>query len=120
MHNLYSTTRIPFDTVIGRLCYVMSLTGETVDTGHWQSLTDVPQTKTIEIRSVNLEYEMPATKEELHAHVKPSEPWAELQFLERIGIYVGGRGVSSAATNSKYRKVPSDNSAADKGRNNPS
>ncbi|MNP15750.1 hypothetical protein D3C76_1081200 [compost metagenome] len=35
-------------------------------------------------------------------------------------ISVGGLGVSSAATSSKYRKVPSDSSAADNGRNSPS
>jgi Thymidylate synthase len=58
--------------------------GDKVDTGHWQALTDVPQTQTRELRSVVLMYGIPESVEQLDVEVTPSKPWAELQFQERV------------------------------------
>lgn len=59
--------------------------GERVDTGTWQALKDVPQTKTIELRNVVLHIELPPTQSEWVQHVEPNTPWAEDHFLERVG-----------------------------------
>jgi hypothetical protein len=58
--------------------------GDEVDTGHWQSLKDVPQTKTRELRSVVLMYSIPDSVEQLHEEINPSTPWAEDHFQERV------------------------------------
>lgn len=55
-----------------------------VDTGHWQGLKDVPQTKTRELRLVTYNVTVPDSAQELARFVKPSDPWAELQFQERV------------------------------------
>lgn len=60
-------------------------TGKYVDTGHWQALKDVPQTRTIELRSVVMSYGIPEQVSQLMAEVKPNMPWAEHHFLERVG-----------------------------------
>jgi thymidylate synthase len=73
-----------FSTMVEALGELIVTYGEAVDTGHWQAMKDVPMTKTIELRAVNLTYEIPETAEELADEVRPSEPWAELQFQERV------------------------------------
>lgn len=60
-----------------------------VDTGHWQSLSGVPQTKTIELTNVHLTFggdlkPLPATVEGLQGYFKPNLPWAEDHFQERV------------------------------------
>lgn len=57
---------------------------EEVDTGHWQSMENVPLTRTLECRNVTLVYSIPRTETELHDDIRPSAPWAEAQFLERV------------------------------------
>lgn len=54
-----------------------------VDTGHWQALKNVPQTKTRELQNVVLEYPMPELVLTLQEELKPNLPWAEDHFLER-------------------------------------
>lgn len=61
------------------------LSGALVDTGHWQSLKGVPQTKTVELMNVYYYLHLPDTKEKLQAVVEPNLPWAEEQFQERVG-----------------------------------
>lgn len=58
--------------------------GKPVDTGHWQALKDVPNTKTLELQNVYLQYVMPPTMEELQKHIKPNLPFAEAQFQDRV------------------------------------
>jgi hypothetical protein len=55
-----------------------------VDTGHWQALKDVPHTKTIELRDVIVEYEIPGNQEALAVDIRPNLPWAEDHFRERV------------------------------------
>lgn len=55
-----------------------------VDTGHWQAIKNVPQTKTLELRSVLLEYDIPRSIEQLQVEVTPNLPWAEDHFQERV------------------------------------
>ena len=59
--------------------------GHRVDTGHWQALSDVPQTKTIELRNACFSVVIDPTQEAWAAHVEPNLPWAEDHFLERVG-----------------------------------
>lgn len=58
--------------------------GKEVDTGHWQSLTDVPHTKTRELQNIVVEYRVPYSQPQLAAEVHPNLPWAEDHFLERV------------------------------------
>lgn len=74
-----------FDRTVGHIAGMMLSSGETVDTGHWQSLKDVPQTETIELRNVSVMYALPLTVERLAVEVKPNLPWADLHFKERVG-----------------------------------
>lgn len=73
-----------FDQVFKALAGDLGEVGHTVDTGHWQSLSDVPQTKTIELSDVTFQYGIPTEQIHLLADTKASDPWAELQFQERI------------------------------------
>lgn len=59
--------------------------GKAVDTGHWQSLKGVPQTKTWELLGPGIYYQIPDDLKELQADVKPNLPWAEDHFHERVG-----------------------------------
>lgn len=59
--------------------------GQLVDTGHWQSMEEVPQTATRELMNVTLTYGMPDTKAVLAVDVNPNLPWADLHFDERVG-----------------------------------
>lgn len=58
--------------------------GEPVDTGHWQSLSDVPQTKTIEMMNVRYELDLPRSIQVLQDDTQCNLPWAEEQFQERV------------------------------------
>lgn len=58
--------------------------GNPVDTGHWQSLKDVPQTKTIELMGMRYTLELPERIKDLAKLTSPNLPWAELQFQERV------------------------------------
>lgn len=55
-----------------------------VDTGHWQALKDVPHTRTIEMRNVLIEYEIPPTMGELLDELRPNYPWCEEEFENRV------------------------------------
>lgn len=59
--------------------------GMVVDTGHWQSIADTPQSITRELRGVTLEYDMPVTPDDVAMDVQPNLPWADLHFAERVG-----------------------------------
>jgi len=67
------------------LAALLSRTGDVVDTGHWQSLPDVPQTRTLELRGVTIRYPIPASQQSLALEVDPNLPWADLHFEERVG-----------------------------------
>lgn len=56
-----------------------------VDTGHWQSLKEVPQTKTRELTNVVVLYEIPEILGMMVQDLKPNLPWAEDHFQERVG-----------------------------------
>lgn len=61
------------------------ITAPAVDTGHWQALKGVPQTKTHEIHNAVLEFDMPPVAEQAANMVMPNLPWAEDHFAERVG-----------------------------------
>lgn len=84
----------PFESVVKAIAGIMLTQGETVDTGHWQAMENVPQTDTIEIRNVIVNYQIPFDQAVLTADIMPSDPWAELQFQERVG----GEAVNPGAT----------------------
>ena len=56
-----------------------------IDTGHWQALTDVPQTKTLELLNTTIVTPIPPTAGYWAEQVKPNLPWAESHFQERVG-----------------------------------
>jgi hypothetical protein len=58
--------------------------GGTVDTGHWQALTDVPHTQSVEMRNVLIEYPIPQDMGTLQTQLFPNLPWAEDHFQERV------------------------------------
>lgn len=74
-----------FDRLVQDIAGLMLTTGQVVDTGHWQSLTSVPQTRTIEIVGVTVKYMIPADPAMLREDIRPNLPWAELHFAERVG-----------------------------------
>lgn len=80
--NLYRAAK--FDDIALNLGRDILTRGVRVDTGHWQATRDVPQTKSIELMDVRVDYEVPRTFEVLEKDVQPSAPWAEKQFQERI------------------------------------
>lgn len=74
-----------FDNIYWDLVGKMLSYGSAVDTGHWQSLSNVPQTKTWELLASDFVYPIPDSLAELQADVKPNLPWAEDHFAERVG-----------------------------------
>jgi hypothetical protein len=56
-----------------------------VDTGHWQSLKNVPHTATRELQNVVIETPIPQGQEDAALWVEPNLPWAEDHFQERVG-----------------------------------
>lgn len=59
--------------------------GQRVDTGHWQALKDVPQTKTIELQNVVVNYPIPPPGgRSLVEELEPNLPWADMHFAERV------------------------------------
>jgi thymidylate synthase len=56
-----------------------------IDTGHWQSVRNVPQTKTYEIQHAIIEIPIAATKGAWASFMKPNLPWADEHFAERVG-----------------------------------
>lgn len=73
-----------FEGALDQLGRWLTIAGDPVDTGHWQALKDVPQTKTQELRSVVLMYGIPDSISTLEDEISPSIPWAEDQFQERV------------------------------------
>jgi hypothetical protein len=73
-----------FDNTYDDICRAV-MSSPYVNTGHWQSLRDVPQTATREIHNALLEMQTPATSGALASLVKPNLPWAEDHFCERVG-----------------------------------
>lgn len=61
------------------------LAGDRVDTGHWQALRDVPQTKTLELTNVLIEIPIAPTSGSWASMIRPNLPWAEAHFRERVG-----------------------------------
>lgn len=57
-----------------------------VEVPTWQSLDvrDKPQGTTIELEDVSVKIQLPESIDELQDLVKPSAPWAEKQFAERV------------------------------------
>lgn len=60
--------------------------GERVEVPTWQALDvrDKPQGATIELQDVCFTYDIPVTPSSLKLTIKPSDPWAENQFKERV------------------------------------
>lgn len=85
MNVVYASPDRSWEMVISRLCHSLHRAGDDVDTGHWQSVTDVPHTQTIELTNTILHYgRIPSTVQALQDHLRPSQPWAEAQFKERV------------------------------------
>lgn len=59
--------------------------GDEVDTGHWQSLKDVPHTKTRELFRVCVETPIPDNQIMAAFFANPNMAWAEDHFQERVG-----------------------------------
>lgn len=64
----------------------LSSEGEVVNVGEWQSIKDpnAPQSTTIELQDVHLKLPIPKSVSDLQNLVKPTLPWAEDHFLERV------------------------------------
>lgn len=60
------------------------LSSPPVDTGHWQSLENVPHTATRELRNVLIEYPIPPDMGTLKSEILPNLEWAEDHFQERV------------------------------------
>jgi hypothetical protein len=74
-----------FDGWYRTLNDTLYLGGAMVDVGEWQSIRgDIPQAKTIELQDVHFPLAIPPTVAELQEEVKPTLPWAEDHFLERV------------------------------------
>lgn len=56
-----------------------------VDTGHWQSLENVPHTATRELFRVCMETLIPGNDFGCKEWIEPNLPWAEDHFQERVG-----------------------------------
>jgi hypothetical protein len=66
---------------------VLRNNGEVVDSGHWQgvSTTGKPEMLTKELLNLHFSAQIPETWMKLEDEVKPSIPWAEAEFQERVG-----------------------------------
>jgi hypothetical protein len=73
-----------FEDTATEIAYELYQYGDRVDTGHWQSLSNVPHTKTIELMHFSIELNVPATRGALASMIKPNLPWAEAHFQERV------------------------------------
>lgn len=85
MNITFRSPPTPFPEVFRYLADELHRHGQLVETGHWQGMTNVPQTDTLELQNINLVYQIPESMEQLAEEVSPSKPWAEEQFKERIG-----------------------------------
>lgn len=72
------------DPVYRGLVQSLLTVGKKVDTGHWQAVSNVAQTRTIELQQVAFEMAIPPTRGSLASFVKPNLPWAEAHFQERV------------------------------------
>lgn len=72
--------QLPFDKIME----TMLTFGNLVDTGHWQGLKDVPNTRTVELRNVVVEAKIQPTAGSWAASCQPNLPWAEDHFQERV------------------------------------
>lgn len=72
-----------FDGIMAELHHKL-LDATPVDTGHWQSLTNVPHTATRELQRVCIEVTIPETMGEAQWCIEPNLPWAEDHFKERV------------------------------------
>lgn len=73
------------NTIVPTLHHMIMDEAPQVDTGHWQSLKNVPHTATRELFRVSMETIIPATMQQAQEWVEPNLPWAEDHFQERIG-----------------------------------
>lgn len=73
-----------FDHIRNGLRYDLKNIGEVVDVGEWQSIKGGPQSKTIELQDIHIKLPIPNSVYELQDLVKPTLPWAEDHFLERV------------------------------------
>lgn len=58
--------------------------GKLVDTGHWQAVKDVPNTRTVELQNVIIQVPIQATAGSWASFCQPNLPWAEDHFQERV------------------------------------
>lgn len=73
-------TGFPFQYLMNAMLEV----GKTVDTGHWQAVKNVPNTRTVELHGVVVEVPIQATPGSWAAYCRPNLPWAEDHFQERV------------------------------------
>lgn len=76
-----------FSATYSTLSRLLTL-ADTVDVGEWhaQDVSNNPQLVTRELRNVVVEWEIPSSRvESMQRTIKPNLPWAEDQFLERVG-----------------------------------
>lgn len=76
-----------------QLVYFMLHDGKKVDTGHWQAVKGVPNTRTIELQNVVLEAPIQPTPGSWAAWCEPNLPWAEDHFQERVSALPSNPGV---------------------------
>lgn len=74
-----------FEVIHKDLHNAMLNDADPIDTGHWQSLKNVPHTATRELQNVVIETIIPSSVEGAQALIEPNLPWAEDHFQERVG-----------------------------------
>jgi hypothetical protein len=83
---IYEQSAQTFEQLMAVMGHMFITEGEhdKVDTGHWQSLKNVPHTKTRELTHVNLSMGIPDSVGNWQAITHPNLPWAEDHFRERV------------------------------------
>lgn len=79
-YSYHSTKEFPYRYILDDLLDE----GKLVDTGHWQSLKNVPHTRTVELHRVLIEIPIAPTVGSWGAFCLPNLPWAEDHFQERV------------------------------------
>jgi hypothetical protein len=76
----YNPRQFPYEDLMQHLLDE----GDSVDTGHWQALKNVPHTRTVELQNVVIEVPIQPTPGSWAAFCRPNLPWAEDHFTERV------------------------------------
>lgn len=74
----------PFQDTVRELRNLL-LQAPSIDVGEWQSMRGDPvRARTLEVEDVSFAMDIPKSLETLQENVRPSLPWAEDHFLERV------------------------------------